>query len=72
MSEKQMKGVCMSAATIKTYDLPLPIFSWHSLSGHQRKQVGQAGISFRKDYPATAFQQFIERFNLPANSGWHR
>lgn len=36
-----MKGVRMSAATIKTYDLPLPIFSWFSLSGHQRKLVGE-------------------------------
>ncbi|CAM9390542.1 TPA: hypothetical protein SGO12_004885 [Escherichia coli] len=61
----------MSAATIKTDDLPLPIFSWFSLSGHQSKLVGQGGISFRNGYPAAAFQQLIERFSLPAYSGWH-
>lgn len=37
----------MSAATIKTDELPLPIFSLFSLSGHQRKLVGQGGISYR-------------------------
>nr|URZ91888.1 hypothetical protein [Klebsiella pneumoniae] len=62
----------LTCETVPLSVKPLIPLSWHSLSGHQRKQVGQGGIPFRRCQPATAAEQRHQVCHIPGQTRQQR